>query len=157
MASDSTIMKDKFPMLKTYAEAKLEVEKLYPDNNSVKTMLPTAAAWDATCAWLKRNEEISEVGEKELYIDAKVWGNHREELFADYDAKQERTGYGLNANKIYDLTGNEQEWTTETGENNYNIVRGGTFRSDIIITFYLKREASDETAKAGCRPIMYIK
>ena len=75
--------------------------------------------WDEVMSWLI---ETGEKTEEEINIDSTSWGNYE---IDGIDGEKQVTGYNeaWKANNIYDLAGNCWEWTQETNDINYRIVR----------------------------------
>lgn len=100
-------------------------QNLYAENETVQGFFPWGINYDTTLQWLidsgcKTEEEVTK--------DSTSWGNYSDDSFsqgADGSAtgKWEETG----ANNIYDLAGNNWEWTQERyGSGNY-VMRGGGY------------------------------
>ena len=153
--SNAGIKKGVYPSSATYEEMNSKIESYNSAENSFKLMMPTAAAWDATCSWLIRSGRLSETV---VYYNAQSYGNHREKLGSSEKATLQVTGSikTTNVNNFYDLTGNLEEWTTET-DGTYHVARGSTYKKDILIHFYEREPATAATDTAGCRPMLYIK
>lgn len=153
--SNAGIKKGVYPSSATYEEMNSKIESYNSEENSFKLMMPTAAAWDATCSWLIRSGRLSETV---VYYNAQSYGNHREKLGSSEKATLQVTGSikTTNVNNFYDLTGNLEEWTTET-DGTYHVARGCSYKKHIINNFYDRDVLSETTDTAGCRPMLYIK
>ena len=96
---------------------------LYRDNPTVRGFLPWGANWDATLLWL-----ISSGGKsfQEVAGDSTSWGNYSNDAFSR-NARANFTGAfeKAKANNIYDLAGNNWEWTQERGGGSKYVMRGG--------------------------------
>ena len=84
-------------------------QKLYADNDSVQGFFPWGINWDTTLQWLvdSGNKKIGDVKS-----DSTSWGNYSNDSFSD-GARGNYTGAWeeAKANNIYDLAGNNWEWT----------------------------------------------
>ena len=99
-------------------------ERLYADNDTVQGFFPWGINWDTTLQWLidsgcKTWEEVAR--------DSTAWGNYSNDSFSD-GAHGNYTGAWeeAKANNIYDLAGNNWEWTQERCGSNY-VMRGGGY------------------------------
>ena len=99
-------------------------ESLYANNDSVQGFFPWGINWDTTLQWLidSNNKTYEEVA-----IDSTSWGNYSNDTFSsgasgNYTGIYEQT----KANNIYDLAGNNWEWTRERYGSNY-VMRGGGY------------------------------
>ena len=99
-------------------------ENLYADNDTVQGFFPWGINWDTTLQWLidsgcKTWEEVAR--------DSTAWGNYSNDAFSN-GARGNLTGVWEEAksNNIYDLAGNNWEWTQERCGSNY--VMGGACR-----------------------------
>lgn len=99
-------------------------ESLYEDNDTVQGFFPWGINWDTTLQWLvdSGNKLISDIK-----ADSTSWGNYSNDSFSD-GAKGNYTGAWeeAKANNIYDLAGNNWEWTQERCGSNY-VMRGGGY------------------------------
>ena len=97
-------------------------ENLYKDNPTVQGFFPWGANWDTMLQWLidsgaKSRKEISE--------DSSNWGNYANSGFVRGSSIRYTGAYEqAKANNIYDLAGNNWEWTQERCGSNY-VMRGG--------------------------------
>ena len=96
---------------------------LYEDNDTVQGFFPWGITWDTTLQWLidsgaKTKAEVTE--------DSSSWGNYSNDTFS-IDANGRCTGIWeeAKANNIYDLAGNNWEWTQERCGTNYVMRSGG--------------------------------
>ena len=99
-------------------------ENLYADNDTVQGFFPWGINWDTTLQWLidsgcKTWEEVAR--------DSIAWGNYSNDAFSN-GARGNLTGVWEEAksNNIYDLAGNNWEWTQERCGSNY-VMRGGGY------------------------------
>ena len=100
-------------------------QNLYADNDAVQGFFPWGINWDTTLQWLidsgcKTEEDVSR--------DSTGWGNYSDDDFSPR-ASGQYTGVWeeAKANNIYDLAGNNWEWTQERyGSGNY-VMRGGGY------------------------------
>ena len=100
-------------------------QNLYADNDTVQGFFPWGINWDTTLQWLidsgcKTEEEVSR--------NSTGWGNYSDDEFSPR-ASGQHTGIWeeAKANNIYDLAGNNWEWTQERyGSGNY-VMRGGGY------------------------------
>ena len=99
-------------------------QNLYADNNTVQGFFPWGINWDTTLQWLvdSGNKLISDIN-----ADSTSWGNYSNDSFSD-GARGNCTGAWeeTKANNIYDLAGNNWEWTQERCGSSY-VMRGGGY------------------------------
>ena len=99
-------------------------DALYADNDTVQGFFPWGINWDTTLQWLvdSGDKQISEIN-----ADSTSWGNYSNDSFSD-GARGNYTGAWeeAKANNIYDLAGNNWEWTRERCGSNY-VMRGGGY------------------------------
>ena len=99
-------------------------QNLYADNDTVQGFFPWGINWDTTLQWLvdSGNKLISDIK-----ADSTSWGNYSNDSFSD-GARGNYTGAWeeAKANNIYDLAGNNWEWTQERSGSNY-VMRGGGY------------------------------
>ncbi len=98
-------------------------QRLYADNDTVQGFFPWGINWDTTLQWLvdSGNKLISDVK-----ADSTGWGNYSNDSFSD-GARGNYTGAWEEAksNNIYDLAGNNWEWTQERSGSSYVMRSGG--------------------------------
>lgn len=104
-------------------DATVACENLYRDNATVQGFFPWGCNWDTTLQWLidsgcKTYEEVAS--------NSTSWGNNSDDSFSPnangrYTAAYEQA----KANNIYDLAGNNWEWTQERCGSNYVMRSGG--------------------------------
>lgn len=99
-------------------------ENLYADNDTVQGFFPWGVNWDTTLQWLIDSGCKTE---REVASDSTSWGNYSNDDFS-LNASGRYTGAWENAkaNNIYDLAGNNWEWTRERCGSNY-VMRGGGY------------------------------
>lgn len=99
-------------------------ESLYIDNDSVQGFFPWGINWDTTLQWLVDSHNKTYL---EVSSDSTSWGNYSNDSFS-IDARGNYTGIyeEAKANNIYDLAGNNWEWTRERKGSNY-VMRGGGY------------------------------
>ncbi len=99
-------------------------QNLYADNNTVQGFFPWGANYDTCLQWLidSGNKTANEVKS-----DSTSWGNYSNDTFSP-NANGTTTGKWeeAKANNIYDLAGNNWEWTQERYGSNY-VMRGGGY------------------------------
>ena len=99
-------------------------QNIYADNDTVQGFFPWGINWDTTLQWLvdSGNKLISDVK-----VDSTGWGNYSNDTFSE-GARGNYTGMWeeAKANNIYDLAGNNWEWTQERCGSNY-VMRGGGY------------------------------
>ena len=104
--------------------ATVACQNLYADNSTVQGFFPWGANWDAVLQWL------IDSGDKtwtEVASNSTSWGNYSNDSFSP-NANGRYTGAYEEAksNNIYDLAGNNWEWTQERqGSSNYVMRSGG--------------------------------
>ncbi len=105
-------------------DATVACENLYADNDTVQGFFPWGANWDTMLQWLvdSGNKLLKAINE-----DSTSWGNYSNDSFSD-SASGIYTGLweDAKANNIYDLAGNNWEWTQERNGSNY-VMRGGGY------------------------------
>ena len=105
--------------------ATIACENLYRDNPTVHGFFPWGINWDTTLQWLIDSGCKTE---EEVVSNSTSWGNYSDDTFSpnargNYTGAYEET----KANNIYDLAGNNWEWTQERyGGSNY-VMRGGGY------------------------------
>ena len=99
-------------------------ENLYADNDTVQGFFPWGINWDTTLQWLIDSGCKTE---KEVVSDSTGWGNYSNDDFSP-NANGKYTGAWeeAKANNIYDLAGNNWEWTQERCGSSY-VMRGGGY------------------------------
>ena len=99
-------------------------ENLYKDNETVNGFFLWGINWDTTLQWLidSNNKTLNEVSK-----DSTNWGNYSNDDFS-IGANGKYTGIydEAKANNIYDLAGNNWEWTQERAGTSY-VMRGGGY------------------------------
>ena len=99
-------------------------KNLYADNDTVQGFFTWGANWDTVLQWLVDSEckTLSEIKD-----DSSSWGNYSNDSFSE-GAAGNYTGLWeeAKANNIYDLAGNNWEWTQERYGSNY-VARGGGY------------------------------
>ena len=99
-------------------------QNLYADNDTVQGFFPWGINWDTTLQWLvdSGNKQIGDIKS-----DSTSWGNYSNDSFSD-GARGNYTGAWeeAKAGNIYDLAGNNWEWTQERNGSNY-VMRGGGY------------------------------
>ena len=100
-------------------------ERLYADNDTVQGFFPWGANWDTTLQWLIDSGCKTEA---EVTRDSTGWGNYSNDTFSDR-ARGNATGAWeeAKANNIYDLAGNNWEWTQERFGSGEYVMRGGGY------------------------------
>ena len=97
---------------------------LYADNDTVQGFFPWGINWDTALQWLvdSGSKLISDIK-----ADSTSWGNYSNDSFSD-GARGSYTGAWeeAKANNIYDLAGNNWEWTQERCGSDY-VMRGGGY------------------------------
>ena len=104
-------------------DATVACENLYRDNTSVQGFFLWGANWDTTLQWLVNTgcKTYAEVAS-----NSTAWGNYSDDSFSP-NARGNYTGVWeeAKANNIYDLAGNNWEWTQERCGSNYVMRSGG--------------------------------
>ena len=105
-------------------DATVACENLYSDNPTVQGFFPWGVNWDTTLQW------IIDSGSKtwdDIAVNSTSWGNYSDDSFSP-NARGNYTGAfeQAKANNIYDMAGNNWEWTQERqGSSNYAMRGGG--------------------------------
>lgn len=99
-------------------------QNLYADNDTVQGFFPWGINWDTTLQWLIDSGCKTET---EVANDSTSWGNYSDDLFSE-GANGQYTGAWeeTKSNNIYDLAGNNWEWTQERCGTSY-VMRGGGY------------------------------
>ena len=97
-------------------------ENLYRDNPTVQGFFPWGANWDTMLQWLIDSGAKTQW---EVTRDSSDWGNYSNSLFVRGSSIRYTGAYEqAKANNIYDLAGNNWEWTQERCGSSY-VMRGG--------------------------------
>ena len=103
--------------------AEAACRNIYADNDTVQGFFPWGANWDTTLQWLIDSgcRTLSEVA-----VNSSGWGNYADADFCR-GAGEKYTGRWeqAKANNIYDLAGNNWEWTQERYRGGSYVMRGG--------------------------------
>ena len=99
-------------------------QDLYVDNDTVQGFFPWGINWDTTLQWLVDSGSLLI---SDVKADSTSWGNYSNDTFSE-GARGNYTGAWEEAkiNNIYDLAGNNWEWTHERCGSNY-VMRGGGY------------------------------
>ena len=105
-------------------DATVACENMYPDNSTVKGFFPWGANWDTTLQWFIDSGAKSA---SEVNKDSTNWGNYSDDKFSP-NANGAYTGVypETRVNNIYDMAGNNWEWTQERCGSSY-VMRGGGY------------------------------
>ena len=105
-------------------DATVGCQRMYENNDTVEGFFPWGANWDTTLQWLIDSGNKTE---EEVRSDSTSWGNYSDDSFSE-GARGSYTGVWEEAksNNIYDLAGNNWEWTQERNGSNY-VMRGGGY------------------------------
>ena len=97
-------------------------QKLYEDNFSVRGFFPWGINYDTVMQWMIDSGALTEA---DINKDSTSWGNYANDKFSE-GASNNTTGKYDEAKvcNIYDLAGNNWEWTQERSGGNY-VMRGG--------------------------------
>lgn len=98
---------------------------LYADNDTVQGFFPWGINYDTTLRWLIDSGCKTE---SEVTRDSTSWGNYSDDSFSQ-GANGSTTGQWeeAGANNIYDLAGNNWEWTQERYGSDSFVMRGGGY------------------------------
>ncbi len=103
-------------------DATVACENLYRDNTTVQGFFPWGANWDTMLQWLinsgcKTFEEVA--------VNSSSWGNYADDPFSPNAGSNYTGAYEqAKANNLYDIAGNNWEWTQERNGTSY-VMRGG--------------------------------
>ena len=145
-------------------------KNLKKDNMNVETGMIWGCQWDRTAIWLIESGNKT----KEEICDSTTWGNYYDSVFSYTDingtVKNKTEGKFVlcptgsteytKANNIYDLAGNEWEWTAESQGSVWMSYRGGmSADSKENLTNVVSRQSIYATysGNGGCRAMLYIK
>ena len=105
-------------------DATVACRNLYADNDTVQGFFLWGCNWDTVLQWLvdSGNKTLDQVTR-----DSTSWGNYSDDSFSP-NARGNYTGAYEQAKacNIYDLAGNNWEWTQERNGSNY-VMRGGGY------------------------------
>ena len=105
-------------------DATIACQNLYKNNNTVQGFFPWGINWDTTLQWFidSGNKTESDISSNSTY-----WGNYTDDPFSEgYSGKYTGRFEEAKANNIYDMAGNNWEWTQERYGSNY-VMRGGGY------------------------------
>ena len=104
-------------------DAAIACANLYKDNPTVQGFFPWGINWDTTLQWLIDSGSKTT---REVTRDSTEWGNYSNSSFTTRSSAR-YTGLfeEAKANNIYDLAGNNWEWTRERYASSYYVLRGG--------------------------------
>ena len=98
-------------------------ENLYKDNTTVQGFFPWGANWDTMLQWLIDSGAKTR---REVAMDSTGWGNYSNSSFARGTSTRYTGNYEqAKANNIYDIAGNNWEWTQERCNSYSYVMRGG--------------------------------
>ena len=105
-------------------DATVAAANLYGDNATVQGFFPWGINWDTMLQWLIDSGAKTE---DEVLRNSTPWGNYSDDEFSA-GANGAYTGLyeEASANNIYDLAGNNWEWTQERNGSSY-VMRGGGY------------------------------
>ena len=100
-------------------------QNLYADNATVQGFFPWGINWDTALQWLIDSGCKTE---EEVVSNSTDWGNYSDDAFSP-KANGRETGVWeeASANNIYDLAGNNWEWTQERHGDGGYVMRGGGY------------------------------
>ena len=106
-------------------DATVACQNLYADNDTVQGFFPWGTNYDTVLQWIIDSGCKTE---KEVTKDSTGWGNYSNDTFSP-DADGGTTGKWEEtaANNIYDLAGNNWEWTQERYGSGDYVMRGGGY------------------------------
>ena len=150
---------------------------LSDNNNNIETGMIWGNQWDRTMMWLiECNTKNPETGKskEEVISDSTSWGNYSNATFTYTNSSggtsTKNSGSGLRiptgsteytkANNIYDLVGNECDWTMEAVSAYSRVLRGGSCSSvgDVRPASYrYSIDTGSSYDSFGCRAALYIK
>ena len=104
-------------------DATMACRNLYSDNASVQGFFPWGVNWDTMLQWLidsgcKTYDDVA--------VNSTSWGNYSDDPFSPGAGSNYTGAYEeAKANNIYDLAGNNWEWTQERYGSSDYVMRGG--------------------------------
>ena len=102
----------------------VKCEELYAGNETVEGFFPWGSNWDTVMQWLIDSGCKTE---DDIYADSSSWGNFSNDPFSKNEGGKYTGKYEeAEANNIYDLAGNNWEWTQERSGESY-VMRGGGY------------------------------
>ena len=138
-----------------------ENSKKIAANNNVKTTMIWGSMWDRTLIWLV---ETGDKTYREIDLNSTTWGNYSNssENAEEGSGQKRPTGYSeyWKANNIYDLAGNEDEWTQDANLTMSRSCRGGSYSGTGTRTGQPAADRnykSPNTSDVSSRPALYIK
>ncbi len=159
---------------KTWYEMYEKCKKLAGTNDKVITSMIFGSQFDRVLMWLiESNNKTKE----QVITNSGEWGN-----YIDIELKYDSTGNEVQdktkssgsstripagsceetkANNIYDLAGNEYEWTIEANNVSHRVMRGGSCSIESNLRPAIYRNSSNtpnvDNESFGCRSILLIK
>ena len=145
---------------------------LSDNNNNIKTGMIWGNQWDRTMQWLI---ESGAKTKEEVISDSTSWGNYSNATFQYTNSSggtaTKNSGIATRiptgsteytkANNIYDLAGNEFDWTMEAYFTNYRVYRGGGYYDNgtngPARGRYTGGYPTGSSSSLGCRATLYIK
>ena len=105
--------------------AAVACQNIYRDNATVQGFMPWGINWDTTLQWFIDSDSKTR---KEVISDSSSWGNYSDDSFSP-NARGNQTGAfeRAKANNIYDMAGNNWEWTQERYGSSSYVMRGGGY------------------------------
>ena len=135
--------------------------EMYKDNGTVQGFFPWGANWDTTLQWL-----IDSGGKtaEEVTSDSTSWGNYSDDSFSSNNGRYTGKWEEANSNNIYDLAGNNWEWTQERCGSDY-VMRGGGYSlmggscpgSEYPAALRDPLPGNDHHPNVTFRPALYVK
>ena len=114
---------------------------------NLPTRLVTGAEYDTVLQWLLQSGAKTL---EEVTVDSQSWGN--------YFITREKTGSNENyvANRIYDLAGNNLEWTQEEFWEDYSVFRGGNYGINAPVSHRLHGISAYPNGGCAVRVALYV-
>ena len=114
---------------------------------NLPTHLVTGAEYDTVLQWLLQSGAKTL---EEVTVDSRSWGN--------YSITREKTGSNENyvANRIYDLAGNNLEWTQEGFGEDYSVFRGGNYGINAPVSHRLHGISAYPNGGCAVRVALYV-
>ena len=100
-------------------------QELYDDNDTVEGFFPWGITWDTTLQWLIDSGSLSS---DKVTDDCSSWGNYSNDYFSPGVSGTTTGAFEeTKVNNIYDLAGNNWEWTQERAGGDSYVMRGGGY------------------------------
>ena len=140
-----------------YTQERSYASQALGESTKVTSSMIWGSQWDQIMIWMK---EVTN-GSSYYVINSVGKGNYNLDNTVDGIKGQGKTGECTvsEVNQIYDLAGNQYEWTLEANSTNSRVLRGGYFNNTNYDTYAASRvngnPTSSDYASPGSRLTLY--